>query len=63
MNGWGVLFLLASFIALSSLPFVLVAFLMRLVGRIGTRTLIVILAADSILWVMVACFRGVRTGG
>jgi hypothetical protein len=52
MNGWGGLFLLASIIAIFSIPFVLFALLMRMVGRIATRTLVGILAADSIVWGM-----------
>jgi hypothetical protein len=48
MNGWGFLFWLASVIAVISIPLVSFALLMRLVGRIATRTLIVILAADSV---------------
>ena len=50
MNEWGALFWLVSVIAVFSIPFVLFAFLMRLVGRIATRTLVSILVADSILW-------------
>ena len=42
MNGWGFLFWLASVIAVISIPLVSFALLMRLVGRIATRTLIVI---------------------
>lgn len=49
MNEWGALFWLASVVAIFSIPFVLFAFLMRLVGRITTRTLVSILAADSVL--------------
>jgi hypothetical protein len=63
MNGWGGLFFLASFLALSSLPLVLFAILMRLVGRIGTRSLIFIVAADSIPWAMAAFSWWGRTRG
>jgi hypothetical protein len=52
MNEWGALFWLASVVSVFSIPFVLFAFLMRLVGRITTRTLASILAADSVLWGM-----------
>jgi hypothetical protein len=48
----GALFLLASIIGIFSIPFVLSALVMRMVGRIATKTLVVILAADSILWGM-----------
>ncbi len=56
MNGWGFLFWLASVIAVFSIPLVLFALLMRLVGRIATRTLLVILAADSVFWVVAVYF-------
>ena len=56
MNGWGAMFLLAPVVAVFSIPVVMFALLMRLVGRVGTRTLIVILATDSILWGMSACY-------
>jgi hypothetical protein len=49
MNG-GALCLLASIIAIFSIPFVLFALIMRMAGRIATRTLVVIVAADSIVW-------------
>ena len=63
MNGWGAMFLLAPVVAVFSIPFVMFALLMRLVGRLGTRTLIVFLAADSILWGMSACYwRFIRRG-
>jgi hypothetical protein len=52
MNEWGALFLLASIIAIFSIPFVLFALVMGMVGRIAKRTLVVILAADSIVWGM-----------
>ena len=56
MNGWGFVFWFASITAMFSVPFVLFAVLMRLVGRIGTRFLAAVLAADSILWMMAAIF-------
>ena len=50
MNEWGALFWLASVVAIFSILFALFAFLMRFEGRIATRTLVKILAVDSILW-------------
>jgi hypothetical protein len=55
MNEWGALFWLASILAIFSIPVLLFACLMRLVGRIGMRSLVAILAADSVLWAM-ACY-------
>jgi hypothetical protein len=43
---------LASVIAIFSIPFVLFALVMRMVGRIATKTLLGVLAADSIVWGM-----------
>ncbi len=56
MNELGLLFFLTSVIAVFSIPIVLLAFAMRLVGRIGTRTLIVILGVDSVFWVIAVFF-------
>jgi hypothetical protein len=61
MNGWGFLLWLASVIAVFLVPLVLFAVLMRLVGRMSTPTLILILAADSVLWVMAVFFSCART--
>ena len=62
MNELGALFWLASVVAIFSIPFVLFTFLMRLVGRIATRTLVTILAADSILWGMAVYYWWVSRG-
>jgi hypothetical protein len=62
MNGLGFLFWLASLIAVFSIPLVVFALLMRLVGRISSRTLIAILAADSVFWVTAALFWWGRSG-
>jgi len=62
MNGWGALFLLASVVAVVSLPLVLCAIIMRLVGRIGTRALAFVLAADAIPWGMAVIFWLSRGG-
>jgi len=56
MNGWGFLLWLASITALFSVPFVLFAVLMRVVGRIGTRFLAAVLAVDAVVWFMAAFF-------
>jgi hypothetical protein len=56
MNEVGALFWLASVVAVFSIPFVFFAVLMRIVGRIGTRTLISILVVDGLLWVMAVVF-------
>jgi hypothetical protein len=56
MNEWGALFWLASVVAVFSIPFVLFALSMRLVGRITTRTLVAIVAAALIVWGMAVCF-------
>jgi hypothetical protein len=56
MNEWGTLHWLASVLAVFSVPLVLFALLMRLVGRIGRRTLSAILVADAVLWAMAAVF-------
>jgi len=56
VNEWGALFWLSSVVFVLSLPFVFLAILMRLVGRIRTPTPILILAADAILGVMASCF-------
>jgi hypothetical protein len=52
MNEWGSLFLLASIIAIFSIPIALFALITRMAGRIATRTLVVIIAVDSIVWGM-----------
>ena len=52
MKEWGALFLLASIVAVFSIPFVLFGVLMRMVGRITTRTLLILLAADCVVWGM-----------
>jgi hypothetical protein len=52
VNGWGGLLVLASILAVFSVPFVFIAILMRLVGRIGSRALITILSAAAVLWVL-----------
>ncbi len=49
MNGWYMLLWLTSVMAVVSIPLVLFTILMRLVGRIGTRSLLMILGAESIL--------------
>jgi hypothetical protein len=58
MNEWGALLWLASVVAIFSIPFVLFVFLMRLVGRITTRTLVSIFAADSVLWGVAVSYWG-----
>jgi hypothetical protein len=59
MNGWGFLSWLVSVAAVFSLPLVLLASLMRLVGRISTRALVVVLAADAVLCAMaLVCWWG-----
>lgn len=63
MNGWGFLLWLASIAAVFSLPLVLFVGLMRLVGRISTRGLAVILATDAVLWAMAVYFWWGRGGG
>jgi hypothetical protein len=63
MNGWGFLFWLASIAAVFSVPLVLFAGLMRLVGRIGSRALAGILAVDAVLWAMAVVFWWGRPGG
>jgi hypothetical protein len=60
MNEVGALFWLASVVAVFSIPFVVFAVLMRIVGRIGTRTLVVILVVDVLLWGMAVVFWGVN---
>jgi hypothetical protein len=62
MNELGALISLASVVAIFSIPFVLFAFLMRLVGQIATRTLVTILAVDSILWGMAVYYWWVCRG-
>jgi hypothetical protein len=52
VNGWGGLYVLASILAVFSVPFVFIAILMRLVGRIGSRALNIILWAAAVLWVL-----------
>lgn len=56
MNGWYALLGLASVVAVFSIPFIMFVLLMRLVGRITTRTLITILSADAILWAIAGYF-------
>jgi hypothetical protein len=63
MNGWGLLLWLASMAAVFSLPIVLFVGLMRLVGRVGSRVLAVVLAVDSVLWALAAVFWWGRSGG
>ena len=60
MNEWGEVFLVYYLIPLFSMPFILFALLMRLVGRIGNRALIDILAADSGLWAAATYFWWMR---
>jgi hypothetical protein len=62
MNEWGASFWLASVIAVFSIPFVLFAVLMRVVGRVSTRTVVGIIAADSILWGMAVYYWWVCLG-
>ncbi len=62
MNEWGALCWSASVLAIFSVPFVLFAFLMRLVGRIATRTLVSTLAAVSIPWGMAVFYWWVCRG-
>jgi len=54
MSGWGFLLWLASIAAVFSVPLVLFAGLMRLVGRIGSRALAGVLAVDAVLWALAA---------
>jgi len=63
MNGWGFLFWLASIVAMFSLPLVFFVGLMRLVGRVSTRALAAVLAADAVLWALAAFFWWGRAGG
>ena len=52
MNGWGFLFWLAPVLAVFSIELVMLAVLMRPVGRISTRALLAMLAADFALWML-----------
>jgi len=52
MNEGGALFLVASILAVFSVPFVFSALVMRLVGRISKGVLIFVLALDAVLWGM-----------
>jgi hypothetical protein len=54
MNGWGLLFLMASIAAVFSVPLILFAVLMRLVGTISTRALAGVFLVDAVLWSMAA---------
>ena len=63
MNDLGFLFWLASIAAVFSVPLVLFAGLLHLVGRIGSRVLAGILAIDAVLWAMAAVFWWGRPGG
>jgi hypothetical protein len=62
MNGYYALLWMASVVAVLSIPFVLFALLMRLVGRIGNRSLIIVLAMDSIFWVAAVFFWSILGG-
>ena len=63
MNGWGLFLWLASIAAVYSVPLILFAGLMRLVGRMGSRVLVGVLAADAVLWALAAVFWWGRLGG
>ena len=56
MNGSGALLWLATIITVFSIPLVMYVILMRLVGRIATRTVVTILVVDSIFWGMAIYF-------
>jgi hypothetical protein len=62
MNEWGALFFVASIVAVFSIPLIMLGLLMRVAGRISTRTLVGMLAADSILWVMAGFYWWVLGG-
>jgi hypothetical protein len=63
MSGWGFFFWLASIAAVYSSPIVLFTGLMRLVGRIGSRVLAVVLAVDAVLWALAVFFWWGRSSG
>jgi hypothetical protein len=56
MSGFGFLLWLASIIAVFSLPLLYFAVLMRLVGRISSRSLSVILVVAAALWATAAFY-------
>jgi hypothetical protein len=58
MGGPMIFFLIASVLAVFSIPLVMFAILMRLVGRIGTRTLVVIMFVDAVLFAMGSVYWG-----
>lgn len=63
MNGLYFLLWLASVLAVFSVPFVFLAIVARLVGRLGSRSLAVVLATDTVLWGIALYFwRVVKTG-
>jgi hypothetical protein len=61
MSGFGFLLWLASIIAVFSLPLLYFAVLMRLVGRIGSRCLAVILLVAAALWATAAFYWSLVT--
>ncbi len=56
MNGWGFLLLLDSFAAIFSIPVVLYCLLMRAANRMSSRTLVKVIAADTIIWLVAFYF-------
>lgn len=54
MNEFGLVLVVIPVMAVFSLPFVALAILMKLVGRIRMRTLWAVLIADAILWATAA---------
>lgn len=56
MNEWYLLLWLDAMIALFSVPLLLFIGLMRLVGRVGRRTLAGVVAAEAVLWAFAAVF-------
>ncbi len=59
MNGWYVLALLMFGVALVTTTLILFALELRLVKRIGGRTLTLILATDALLWCIAAAFSSI----
>lgn len=57
MNGWGAIVLFSPAAVVFSLPPVLFAAIMWLVGRIGTRALTAVLVLDVGLWAWAAVAR------
>jgi len=61
MSGFGFLRWLASIMAVFSLPLLYFAVLMRLVGRIGSRSLVFMLAVAAALWATAAFYWSLVT--